>query len=340
MKYSTILGLFVITATQAASFGQSVVVPAADEFADANDQNRAPWSPAVFESISRYQDARGASDLTAMIGSEICSVAFRHDFGLFPGDEPSFDYTDVTITLSTGIGLVDNLSLNLDDNVGADATVVYSGPFSMPALEGDLDPNPFDLRVEFTTNFLYCGNDLLTEIRITGPTPPVFYLDSASTFGDTVSRALLYNGAPVVDTVGAVARIEYRGQASLEESRLGTPANPNALLPGVTSGPVLGATWDPVVDHTTFFPGAVSDVLVANPDGLQINVPSAIGTFLCNPPPGPGLIFLSPPGAPFTVAIPGDCGLVGHRACTQGASIDALGTARLTNALDITIGSF
>ena len=43
--------------------------------------------------------------------------------------------------------------------------------------------------------------------------------------------------------------------------RLGTPPNPFALLPGTTSGPVIGATWDPVIDHTTFLPSSVTDLL-------------------------------------------------------------------------------
>ena len=48
---------------------------------------------------------------------------------------------------------------------------------------------------------------------------------------------------------------------SLEIVRPGIPPNPSALRPGVTSGPVVGGTWDPYIDHSVFMPGAIIDVL-------------------------------------------------------------------------------
>ena len=37
-----------------------------------------------------------------------------------------------------------------------------------------------------------------------------------------------------------------------ETIRAGAPANPSALLPGQSNGPVLGMSWDPRIDHTSF----------------------------------------------------------------------------------------
>ncbi len=126
--------------------------------------------------------------------------------------------------------------------------------------------------------------------------------------------------------------------SSAEVVRLGSPPNPNALLPGLTSGPVIGSTWDPTIEHITFMPGATFDFLAitANPTNLDLG---PFGTLLCDP----AIIFsiLSVvAGVPFAVAIPSSCAFVGASICTQGASLDPLGTILLTNALDITLGTF
>lgn len=126
--------------------------------------------------------------------------------------------------------------------------------------------------------------------------------------------------------------------AGTEIARLGSPPNPAVLLPGVTSGPVVGATWDPIIDHAAFAPGAILDVLaVSLVSPGAVNIPTPAGTLLCDISVEP-LLFTTAPGTPFTVPIPDDCDLVGVPLCTQGVSVDAGGLA-LTNALDIAVGS-
>ncbi|MEM7308086.1 MAG: hypothetical protein AAF682_15515 [Planctomycetota bacterium] len=124
--------------------------------------------------------------------------------------------------------------------------------------------------------------------------------------------------------------------APAEVIRAGNPPNPIALLPGATSGPVLGATWDPRIDHATFLPAAVLDLL-----GVAVgsaNVPlGPLGTLLCDVTQPP-LLFTAGPGAPFSVPIPPDCNLLGAGLCAQGASSDGA-VVRLTNALDIVLGA-
>ena len=121
-----------------------------------------------------------------------------------------------------------------------------------------------------------------------------------------------------------------------EIPRLGTPPNPNAFLPGVTTPPILGATWDPVVDHTTFMPAAQVDFA-----GLSLtatNVLFPFGTLLCAPP-----IFgiqQVTPSTPFTFPIPSDCSLAGMALCCGAGSLEAGPHIQLTNALDITIGTY
>ncbi|MEM7307638.1 MAG: hypothetical protein AAF682_13250 [Planctomycetota bacterium] len=124
--------------------------------------------------------------------------------------------------------------------------------------------------------------------------------------------------------------------AAAETVRVGTPANPAALLPGQTSGPVLGATWDPVIDHGAFAPGAVLDFLAIGP--ASSNLPSPVGTILCGL--APPLVVTSAPGLAFALPLPDDCVNVGTALCAQGGSVDAGGALALTNALDVTLGTF
>ncbi len=124
--------------------------------------------------------------------------------------------------------------------------------------------------------------------------------------------------------------------AAAEVVRLGSPPNPPAFLPGVSGGPVIGTTWDPVVDHTTFQPTAVLDFVGIS--GVFSNVPSVVGTILCGT--SPPIVATSPAGAPFAIAVPADCSAIGAALCAQGGSIDAIGAIALANGLDITIGTF
>ena len=124
-------------------------------------------------------------------------------------------------------------------------------------------------------------------------------------------------------------------QLPLEVSRPGTPPNPEALLGGVSGGPAIGSTWDPVVDHTAFAPTATVDVLAVSL--APANLPSAAGTVLCDPGP-PLFLFQTAPSTPFQVPVPSDCGAVGLTVCAQAAAVTASGGVLLTNALDVTLG--
>ena len=120
--------------------------------------------------------------------------------------------------------------------------------------------------------------------------------------------------------------------------RLGSPANPNVLLPGQTSGPILGGTWDPIIDHTTFATGATLDFLATQADGMAINVPTGVGTLLCNVPLSADFLFFETPGTAFSVPIPDACQFAGRSVICQGGSLGGPGGLQLTNALDIVLG--
>ncbi|QDU83948.1 hypothetical protein Pla163_10490 [Planctomycetes bacterium Pla163] len=124
---------------------------------------------------------------------------------------------------------------------------------------------------------------------------------------------------------------------ALQTVRTGVPANPAALLPSSINGPALGSTWAPRIDHTTFVPGAVLDVLVLTAVGT--NVPSPVGTLLCDLS-GANYLYYATPGQPFDLPVPDDCAFVGLTGCVQGGSVDITGALFATNALDFTVGTF
>ncbi|MEM7306273.1 MAG: zinc metalloprotease [Planctomycetota bacterium] len=125
--------------------------------------------------------------------------------------------------------------------------------------------------------------------------------------------------------------------AAQENVRVGTPPNPAALLPGVGSPPVVAGTWDPVVDHSTFEPGAVLDYLAVSLSPTEVPLGGS-GTLLCGFP----LLALVPnatPGTPFAIPVPNNPSLLGAAFCAQAASSSSGADFQLTNALDCVIGN-
>ena len=129
----------------------------------------------------------------------------------------------------------------------------------------------------------------------------------------------------------------FRTVPAQENVRLGNPPNPNALLPGQTSSPLAGEVWDPVVDHTSFEPGASADYLLISFAPTELSLGS-IGTLLCSAP-APLVASAPSPGTPFAVPIPNTARVLGKTFCAQAASVSPGLRIRLTNALDCVIGN-
>lgn len=123
---------------------------------------------------------------------------------------------------------------------------------------------------------------------------------------------------------------------SLEVTRLGTPPNPGAFNPGLTSGPVIGATWDPFVDHSVFFPGALVDIAGLGPPS-PMDLPTAFGTILVDITQ-PIFLYFTPAGVPFDAPVPELCALIGRTGTLQAVSVDGI-EAQIANAIDFTIGT-
>ena len=135
--------------------------------------------------------------------------------------------------------------------------------------------------------------------------------------------ALVFDGGSACPPVTATTTV-----------RLGTPPNPN-VFGGATQQPIIGTTWDPRIDHTTFMPAAILDFAAFSAFPANISLP--FGTLLCALPHfGATLVGAS---TPFAFPIPNDCGLTGLSLCSAAGSLGGGGAIGLTNALDIVIGT-
>ncbi len=108
--------------------------------------------------------------------------------------------------------------------------------------------------------------------------------------------------------------------------------NPQALVESSTP-PVLGSTWQPIIDHTFFMENATSDVLMFGTQNIYFDIPEIGMLFTV-----PEFTISTTPGQPFSLAIPANVGLAGLGFRTQGASVSATPEIRLTNAIDMWIG--
>lgn len=125
---------------------------------------------------------------------------------------------------------------------------------------------------------------------------------------------------------------------ALETVRLGSPANPQALLPGQNGPPQAGLTWEPRVDHATFLPTATTDVLAISFTQVNLTAVGVQGTLLCARPFF-ATFWNATPGTAFSIPIPASFPTLGMQFSAQAASLDGSGVWHLTNALDCTVGN-
>ena len=154
--------------------------------------------------------------------------------------------------------------------------------------------------------------------------------------GEVLVQLTDAGGLVITDVV--ILRPDQPFVEALEVVRPGSPPNPSVFLPGVTSGPVVGATWDPVIDHIPFLPTAVLDLAGVTLAPLNLALPP-YGTLLCDVFSFPPYTFSTAPEVPFAIPIPNQASLVGMTLCAQGLSTNGSVIA-LTNALDLTLGNY
>lgn len=287
------------------------------------------------DSISWFENVTGIGDLSRM---HVVSGSIDGPTGAVVGDIDGDGYPDVL----SASGWTDDVHWHR--NVNGDGTVWGSDeissapgcPWTLFAADldgdGDLDPGcstACDDNIWWFENLAGDGSAWMDHTVST----------TGSGLAGTVTADVDGDGDEDVIAAlsGSVAWYSRSSAPALEDVRLGRPPNPDAFVAGSTGAPVIGQLWNPFVDHGSFLPSATIDYMLVSAQPTNRVVPS-LGTLLCLPP------FLTPlpnaaAGSPFQLTVPDQCGLVGLTLYTQALSGNGF-ALQLTNALDVTIGTF
>ena len=134
-----------------------IVSPSAQANTEGNISNAFPFNIGPFS--QRYQQVYLASQFASVSGPQfVTQIAFRPDATF--GQAFSATLPSVQINLSTTARGPDGLSTTFADNVGANDTVVYSGPLMLSsAFAGPAaGPKAFDIVINLLTPFIYNGS--------------------------------------------------------------------------------------------------------------------------------------------------------------------------------------
>ena len=196
--------------------------------------------------------------------------------------------------------------------------------------------------LEVTLNDVPCpGVELYAGLVL--PTGPVFLGTHYLPAGTSKLRLKVTGNDPRADFPRQGVGVDYVVLAapsveSKEVVRVGFPANPDVFRPGVFGGPYVGNLWAPYVDHTSFVTDATLDVMVISAGtanfwiGFQGTVLVDLAKNLWT--------YSAFPGAHWSITVPINPALVGLIVRTQAGSLSLQGYFKLTNALDLTIGSY
>ena len=132
----------------------------------------------------------------------------------------------------------------------------------------------------------------------------------------------VYFGAGLISTTADIdgnGALDVCEHPATQISRVGSPANPDALKFGAIDGPRVGQTYAPFIEHTTFMPNSQLDILLVSLTTANIPL-GTYGTLLGGP--ADTTLFAST-GAPFAIPIPLNGALYGLQLTLQGASAEA-----------------
>ena len=321
-------------------------------------------------------DADGDGDVDVLTGSD---EGLRWHANL-AGDGTS--WSDAVIDGTFGVGYDRTASGDIDDD--GDVDVVTPTPASFPGwssvdwFENDLGATSWTRHTIDTVDLAYHlyladldGDGPLDLILGRAPIAPTTFYETVwyrNASGDGTSwevnpiwstddeflpdelSAADVDGDGDVDPITVlegtrIASHENVGPAPCEFVIEGGGApNPNVLRPAATTAPTAGGVWDPWIDHGTFLPGAMIDVLAVALAPLPYGEATPFGTILIDvTTSSPGVYaipfpFLATPGTTFAVGIPTTPDLAGVALYAQGISSDGA-VVVLTNSLYFMIGA-
>ena len=187
------------------------IVPGAFAAVDGNTNNVFPFGAST--NGFRYQQVYAAAEF-GPAAIWIDAILFRPERGGVGPFVKSF--AAVQLNLSTTSVAPDGLSTTFAANVGADNTMVRSGPLTLSSLDvaGPGNTRAFDILIPFALPFLYnptLGN-LLIDFRVSGTTVSAKPFDAQLTAGDSVSRRYALDANALVglsgDTLGLVTQFQ------------------------------------------------------------------------------------------------------------------------------------
>jgi hypothetical protein len=239
MKFLLVSG--VVCTLMTGAYAIDLVVPNNRAVVEGDGNNGFPFT----ESFSvRYQQVYDSSQfvLLGTNGGTINSIGLRYNGNY---NTATMIYYSMAVRLSTTSRAVDNLSAAFADNMGADATVVFSGKFTLgvtpPPSDHQLHPWPFPLTIPFTVPFQYnpTNGNLLLDIQwgsaylYPGNGPP--WMDAVYASNDSVSRVYGYNisGTPTNGTPDTI------GMVTLFDISPGVPPSPHLNYPRVSGTNLL-----------------------------------------------------------------------------------------------------
>jgi hypothetical protein len=193
----------------------TVVVPNANANLPGGSENSFPFNISPFSLTEmRYQQVYHASQFAALHGGGlILSIAFRPS--VFTGSAFSAILPSVDIWLSTapsGVG-PGSLSSSFAANIGADATLVFSGALPLSSANTGSPARDFDIVINLTTPFFYdpqLGNLLLEVFNYQGGTTTPF--DAVTIVGSMVSRLYAPSASASsgsVDSTGLITQFTF-----------------------------------------------------------------------------------------------------------------------------------
>jgi acid phosphatase len=174
--------------------------------------------PLFSDKPMRYQQVFDAGQFSRLTpgGGLINRIAFR---GHGPGTPFTGTAPQLQVNLSTTSKSPDNLSSTFAENVGADDTQVFSGPFQA-AVTFSGNPTNFEVMINFTTPFYYDpakGNLLLDVRNMQGgnEVPPLDQeLDGTSAADGSVSRVYNY-GDVTANAAGQTGGVDEKDSYGL-----------------------------------------------------------------------------------------------------------------------------
>lgn len=229
-KTKLLLSLGVLFAAQLGATGAgavTIVAPTGLETTEGNSNNCFPFTGC--SAIDRYQQVFNTSEFVALTGPAlITEIAIRPD-AVF-GQASTINFSNVTLSLSTTAAAADALSNSFAANIGADATVVFSGALTLTSANTGpaAGPRDFDVIITLMTPFRYdpTAGNLLFEFQNFGTRTGRNIFDAVNAAGDGTSRLFAFNDPNAatgdLSTVGVVARFNTRPAMAVSEPTLPT----------------------------------------------------------------------------------------------------------------------